>query len=215
MCKVKDYQYYLFDLDGTLIDTREIIFLSFEYILGKYLNMRVTREEIFPKIGIPLPVVMREYFGPVGDGKLKGFVDEYRLYQMNELADTVTLFPGVGMLLQMLAVHGRKCALVTSRGNLSAIEFIRRLSIESFFPVCLTMESTVCHKPHPEPALKAMDLLGAKNPSEVLFVGDSEFDIGCGKNAGVDTALAMWGLTGEYCSDLKPDYYVRTPMDLL
>ena len=69
-------------------------------------------------------------------------------------------------------------------------------------------------KPHPEPVLKAIGLLGA-DPSGTVFIGDSRHDIECGRIAGVRTAAVLWGpFDRAHLEDLHPDYWLTTPADL-
>ncbi|NMC62610.1 MAG: HAD-IA family hydrolase [SAR324 cluster bacterium] len=212
---VKGYKYFLFDLDGTLIDTKDMIYLSFDYVLGKYLGRSVSKEEIDNQVGIPLRTIMEKYFSGSKSEKIQEIIQDFHVYQRDNLADTVTLFPGISEVLQVIIASRKKCGVVTSRSGSSTKDFLKRLGLESMFPVCVTVESTTHHKPHPEPVEYAMSLLGVQDPSEVLFVGDSEFDIEAGTRARVDTALALWGLFDSYEALVQPKYFLRSPEDLL
>jgi len=211
----KEYKYYLFDLDGTLIDTKDMIYLSFDHVFGKYLCRSVSKEEIDNQVGIPLRTIMERYFIGGEGARIQEILQDFHAYQRDNLADTVTLFPGISETLQLLVASGKKCGVVTSRSGASTMDFLKRLGLDSLFSACVTVESTTNHKPHPEPVEYAMSLLGARDPSEVLFVGDSEFDIEAGTRAKVDTALALWGLVDSYEAAVRPKYLLKDPKDLL
>jgi pyrophosphatase PpaX len=69
-------------------------------------------------------------------------------------------------------------------------------------------------KPHPEPVLRAIELLGA-DPASTVFIGDSRHDLECGRAAGVRTAAVLWGpFDRAHLDDLAPDYWLTTPDDL-
>lgn len=208
---MRNYEYYLFDFDGTLLDTDGIIYPSFEYIFRKYLDHEIDRVEISSQLGMPLSGILRRYFGSLDEGDLAKLVDEYEDYQSTHLADTVSFFPGVSEILQILVASGKKCAIVTSRGKASCADYLKRLGAESLFAVSVTIESTNNHKPHPEPVLYAMSELGVSDASKVIFIGDSEYDIEAGQRAGIDTALALWGRVEPYESSVKPTYYLSSP----
>jgi pyrophosphatase PpaX len=69
-------------------------------------------------------------------------------------------------------------------------------------------------KPHPEPVLRALALLGS-DPARAVFIGDSRHDIECGRAAGVRTAAVLWGpFDRAHLDDLRPDYWLAIPADL-
>ncbi|HYY75198.1 MAG TPA: HAD-IA family hydrolase, partial [Gaiellaceae bacterium] len=87
---------------------------------------------------------------------------------------------------------------------------------ERHFDVVVTTDMTELHKPHPEPVLKALELLGA-DPAGTAFVGDSPFDVAAGKAAGVFTVAVTWGNIHpvERLEEAGADLIVRTPEELL
>jgi pyrophosphatase PpaX len=78
--------------------------------------------------------------------------------------------------------------------------------------VLITPEDTDRHKPEPEPALAALQRLGAP-PREALFIGDSSFDIECGSRAGIDTALVTWSHNDTGAFPVKPTWYIDDMRD--
>jgi pyrophosphatase PpaX len=89
------------------------------------------------------------------------------------------------------------------------------LGIERFFDAVVTTESTRRGKPDPEPVLRALELLGS-TPSDAAFVGDSPFDMGAGKAAGVFTVGVSWGgiHSDHLLVEAGADLIVHSPREL-
>ena len=209
------YSIFLFDLDGTLIDTKEAIFSSFEYLFDRYLGYRLPRQQVLGDVGLPLHEVLLRYFGALDEETLQHLVGEYRTYQRSQLADTVTAFPGTAELLAQLSGQGMTCGVVTGRGELSANHFLERLGFNSFISVCIAAEHTARHKPDPQPLHHALSMLSLPDPSGVLYTGDSEWDIAAGRACGMATALARWGLHTPYVSMHQPMFSFEKPLEIL
>lgn len=191
----------IFDFDGTLADTSELIINSFQTIYKKFLGEEKPVEYISKFFGEPLKVTLaREFSQPFEE-----VFSEYRGYQSSRFNDDVRLFNNAKEILQYLKSKNIKTAVVTSRMRESVVQALRNFDIEKYFDVVIAIDDTVNHKPHPEPLIKAMNLLGA-NPNETLFVGDSKFDMECAVNAGAIPVLAGWHLEAE---SLKNQYDIK------
>lgn len=205
-----NYRYVLFDLDGTLLDTNELILRSFEHALDLHVPGQYTRADVLPHMGEPL-VDQMERFVP---GRSKELVATYRKFNIEQHDELVTEFPQVKDVLGRLHKAGVKMAIVTSKMRLTAQMGWDLVGIGQYFDAFVTADDTEKHKPHPDPLLLAMKLLGA-DPAETLMVGDSPYDILGGQAAGVKTAGVAWSLRGE--AGLKPhnpDYMIHTMQEL-
>ena len=184
---VKKYDYFLFDLDGTLIDTTDLILACFRHSLST-VDIVKPDNEITNTIGLPL----REQFELYVEDKSVNIENLMKLHMDHQLTiwkQYVKLLPNVKKILYEL--RDKKCAIVTSRRVRTASLYTEYLGIDSEFEVFITPESTTKHKPNPEPVLKAIEEIKAI-PERTLFVGDSIFDILAGKSANVDTYLVEW-----------------------
>ncbi len=206
---MKSYNYYLFDADGTLIDTTELIYRCFVNTCKTYGGFELDRETIVSHIGIPLRKQLETYLGTLSDQRAQEISAFHMNYQLSIFEDHLALFPGVLEGLKTLREMGRKLAIVTSRKLDTLEHYTRHLKIFDFFDVVVTPESTVLHKPDPEPALKALQLLGTDDPSKALFVGDAVFDINCGKAAGMDTAFVSWSHNDLNRLGVVPTYIIK------
>ena len=104
-------------------------------------------------------------------------------------------------------------AIVTSRKINSLTIFLKETEIFDYFEVIITPDETEKHKPEPDPALKAMSLLGAVS-EQSIFIGDSLFDIQCGTNAEIDTAFVTYSKTKSDQLTVKPTYLIKSLEDL-
>jgi pyrophosphatase PpaX len=186
---MKNYDTYLFDADGTLFDTIDLICNCFQYVAGKYTGKTLAREKIIRGIGLPLFDQIAHHMGDSADHTM--IADDYRDYQMTILETSVSLFPDVPETLQALKNAGKQLGIVTSRKRPSLELMLSATGTENYFDVLVTPEDTGRHKPHAEPVLKAMALLKAEK-ARTVFIGDALYDICSGAEAGVDTVFVTW-----------------------
>jgi len=186
-----EYKNYLFDADGTLIDTIELIVQSFTYSCRKYGDIVPERGTIIKDIGRPLSQQIELYLGKLTKEKKAEILQEFRSYQLNIYQKSLTAFDNVQQTLAKLKSAGKKLAIVTSRKSDTAIIYLKHVGIFDFFDAIVTPESTDEHKPNPQPAFKALELLEG-DPKYSVFIGDSYFDIKCGQQAGMDTIFVSW-----------------------
>lgn len=198
---MKQYNTFLFDADGTLLDTVDLIVKCFEYTLSHY-NVKIPeRSEIVSHIGIPFRNQISIYFGEIDEDSADEIWDFYREYQLQHYMDYIKLFPGTLDTLNRLKERGAKTAIVTSRKHNTLDLFLKQLSIFDIFDTIITPDCVSKPKPDAEPTLKAIKDLDSL-PEESLFIGDAVYDrISAGK-AGVDFALVSW--THIPLSDFKP-----------
>ncbi|MDU1413689.1 MAG: pyrophosphatase PpaX [Clostridium sp.] len=201
----------LFDLDGTIVDTNELIIQSFTYVLNEYLGLKVSRQEIIKTFGAPLIETMRHYGGDRAEEITKVYID----YSHDIQSKYIRAYEHVEEGLIKLKKAGLKLAIVTSKRRTVALSCMNEFDLEKYFDVIVTPEDTKIHKPKGEPVLKACELLKLK-PDETIMVGDSHNDILCGKNAGALTALVKYtALDLKELYDLKPDYSIDKIEELL
>ena len=212
---MKEYDAYLFDADGTIINTRELIYRCFVHAGEKVRVAIPSREFVNSKTGLPVGTHLRELIGydhpeELYEEAIRHYVD----YQLTVFPDYLEAFPGVVEGLAALRGMGKKLAVVTSRRRHSLVTFLDALKIKEYFDVLVTPEDTEKHKPDPAPALFALRALGAE-PSRAIFIGDAEFDIRSGNAAGTATAYVDWG-GEEYTKwPVRPDFVAHEFRDLL
>lgn len=200
----------LFDLDGTLLDTNELIMQSFEQLLGKHYPGKYTRIDILPFLGPTLA----ETFNGMDPSKTEGMIQEYREWNLANHDRLVDEFDGVTEVLTQLANSGIRMAIVSTKRNDMVHKGLDLIGITHLFETIIGLDDVQRPKPDPEPLLLAMDRLNALK-EEVLMVGDNFHDIEGGKNAGVRTAAVAWSAKGsEFLSTFNPDYMLTHISDL-
>jgi pyrophosphatase PpaX len=180
----------LFDLDGTLIDSIGLIIAAFKHAFDAFEGDRPSEAEIISGIGTPLVKQLARYAR--SDDELTMLRDRYRAYQVLNHDTMVRAFPGAVELVGDLRERGVAVGVVTSKGD----EFAKRgLALSGFGDLIeqvVGIDSTVNHKPHPEPVLVALQRL-AVDAAHATFVGDSPHDVAAGNAAGVRTIGVTWG----------------------
>lgn len=212
---MKEYDAYLFDADGTILDTRELIYHSFLAIEKELGFPLPSRDRIQETVGLPFDRQLRLV---VGGGHDEAFYERaaaaYRAHMMDSYQADLKAFPGAKEVLARLHGAGKKLAVVSSRRLNSLERFLESTGLLGFFELLVTPESTSEHKPHPAPALLAMEKLAAA-PDKTVFVGDATFDIECGKAAGTDAVLVSWGGMDPSEWAVQPDAVVDDFYELL
>lgn len=201
----------LFDLDGTLINTIDLILDSFLYTMEKYFPGKYVREDVIPFIGPPL----YETFAKLKPDKVEEMIDTYRTHNHEMHDELVKEYDGVRETIEKLHAHDYKLAVVTSKRKITTIKGLKLMELDPFFDVVVTIDDVTNFKPHPEPLLKAMKALNS-SPATTLMVGDSMHDILGGKNAQTKTAGVSWSIQGkEHLLSFEPDIMLDNMRDLL
>lgn len=203
----------LFDLDGTLIDSIQLIIDSYHHTLAVHGLPPRSDEEWLLGIGTPLLVQFRHW---ADDPKqLEAMVATYREYNLAHHDARVTAYAGVVEMVRTLQSQQVRLGVVTSKNVAGARRGLRLIGIEAAMEVIIGADDVQKPKPDPEPVLMALDRLGVQ-PASAVYVGDSLHDMHAGRGAGVSTAAVLWGPFGrEHLAPSAPDYWLERPGDLL
>jgi pyrophosphatase PpaX len=203
---------FLFDLDGTLIDSIELILRSYRHTMRTHRGEEPSDATWMDGLGTPLSVQFRRFTDDPAE--IDAMVATYRAYNLAHHDEMVRPYDGVVEAVRALRRPGRTLGLVTSKMRSGALRGLRRAALEDAFDVVVGSDEVTQPKPHPEPVLVALERLGAPAAGAV-FIGDSRHDLECGRAAGVKTAAALWGpFDRSHLADLQPDYWLERPQDL-
>ena len=203
---------FLFDLDGTLIDSIELILRSYRHTLRTHRGVEPPDELWLKGLGTPIRVQLRQWSEDAGE--IEAMAQTYTTYNLAHHDALVRPYDGIVAAVTRLKQRGKQLGLVTSKSRSGAQRGLRVSGIETAFEVIVGADEVTNPKPHPEPVLLALDRLGTK-ANDAVFVGDSRHDIECGQAAGVATAAALWGpFDRAHLEDLNPDYWLETPEDV-
>jgi pyrophosphatase PpaX len=197
----------LFDFDGTIVDTTELIYESMRRATGEVLGRELGRETLMANVGQPLSHQM-ELLADAQPEKTAELLEVY-LHHNEELHEgLIQEFPKVGTSLARLRDADLRLAVVTSKRRFSV-----EMALDSFpdlrdvFDVFVAMEDTSEHKPLPAPLLKGLELLGDVSPERAAYVGDAPFDVAAARAAGITSVAVSWGaFTAEALRAAGPDH---------
>ena len=203
----------LFDLDGTLIDSIDLILGSMRYAFAKCARETPTDAAWLTGVGTPLRTMFERY--SANGAEVDHFIAAYREHQMLHHDDMVRCYDDVADTLAELTRRGHPLAVVTSKTESLARRGLERTGILEYFETIVGCDSCARHKPDPQPVLTALDRLGY-GPEEAVFVGDSVHDIAAGNAAGVLTVAALWGpFSRDELTAASPGRYVERIGDVL
>ena len=203
------FRTFLFDLDGTLIDSIPLIMASFRHTMRTHLGAVPDDTVWRAGFGTPLRPQLRKFARD--DEHASRMVDTYRAYTDAHHDRLLKPYAGIDGALGTLRAAGARLAVVTSKTHALARRGLARCGLDEYFGVLVGADDVAQHKPHPAPVLAALDRLSA-DPEETVFIGDSPHDIEAGRAAGVRTAAALWGpFPREALARASPHHWLADP----
>jgi pyrophosphatase PpaX len=205
----------LFDLDGTLADTVELILRSYRHTMSTHLGEALPDARWIEGLGTPLVAQLRAFARD--DGEAAAMLETYTVFQRGVHDEAVRPFPGACDVVRELVARGSRVAVVTSKRGVVARRTMEVCGLWGDVELVVTADDVVRAKPHPEPVLYALDALGLGDvPEQVLFVGDSPFDLQAGHAAGTRTAAVSWGPFARALLEAEdPDFFLEELSDVL
>jgi 3-amino-5-hydroxybenzoic acid synthesis related protein len=196
----------LWDLDGTLVDSFELLFQAYSHAVRTVLGWELARERLYDDLGPPMPEHVRKY--SVEDGaELEAAFREYYHAHHDGM---VTVHRGVREALVALREHRVAQAVVTSRGGTNTHNRLETLGLLPLFEAIVTEQDAPRPKPHPDPIEAALQRLNVQ-PAEALMVGDDPVDLAAAAAAGVASVAALWGARDrEALLAARPDFTADT-----
>jgi len=212
-------QLVIFDLDGTLIDSRLDLVHSVNAALRHIGRTELPDDVIASYVGDGAPVlIQRALGGEVPDEALvrKGlefFLSYYRAHKL----DHTTVYPGVAEALAAIQSPGngsaRKLAVLSNKPVVPSKAIVDALGLGPFFSQVYGGNSFATKKPDPEGARKLLEENGVQ-PQHAAIIGDSHVDVNTGRNAGMVTIGVTYGFAPHTLQDEPPDVLVDHPSEL-
>jgi len=200
---------FIFDIDGTLTSTNELIFASFNHIAKKYLNKSFTDEEIISLFGPTEDVILKELCGDKFEEAKKEY---YNFYSDNH--QMAYAYEGMIEILEYLKSKGYPLGIFTGKGRQAALITLQKIGAEKYFDLIVSGDDVANHKPSSEGILKFVNHFGLEK-EKVLMIGDSVGDVKASKEAGVKIASVLWDShREEKVKSMKSDYYFKTVKEL-
>lgn len=204
----------VFDLDGTLIDSLDLILASYRHTMQTHLGHQLPDEMWIAGMGTPLAVQMRHFAR--ADDEAAEMVETYQTHNLANHDRLVRPYAGVRDSLATLRDRGVTLAIATSKRSTATGMGLRACGLpEEWFGAIITADDVIRPKPDPEPVLLALKFSGESDPSRAVYVGDSVFDMRSGRAAGVITVAVLWGPNSrETLLPTKPDLWLTDPAEI-
>ena len=206
----------IFDLDGTVVDTVELIRESFRHATSTVLGVDLPDRQIMAGVGQPLMTQMVA----LSAEHAQELCDVYREYNHRRSHELIQPYEGMQAALEELRAAGRHLGLVTSKGVDATQMTFAAVGVGHLLDVIITADDTSEHKPAPAPVRLCLERFAAAglpaDPAAAIYIGDSPVDIAAGAAAGTATAAVTWGIFS--LDDLlvaRPDHVLHTPRDIV
>lgn len=187
-------QAVLFDLDGTLVDSLPTIGAAMSAALKEF-GHHIDVATIIPQIGAPMPVLAAELTGASED-EAEQINERYLSLYYDNFIQKTKPFDGATELLDRLSAAGVALGVVTNKNEHGAHMMVEIQGWKPTFDVVVGRDTTARPKPWPDGTLHGLQVLGA-SPEQAALVGDTEFDMGAGRDAGLRYNLGMLGARDE------------------
>ena len=209
---IRPIEAYLFDLDGTLIDSIGLIMSSYRHTMMEHLGEIPADHAWRSGLGTPLRTQIARFART--EHEVDAMTSTYVRYTERHHDLMVVAYPGIREALESLRRTGRKLAIVTSKNRRSMWRGLRLCGLEGFFDAFVTVDDVDAYKPDPAPVVKALESLAASADATV-FIGDSPHDVAAGRAAGVKTAAALWGpFSRDELARQDPDHWLVHPSEI-
>lgn len=197
------YQTFIFDFDGTIIDS-EMIGLNALQATLREVGMEKNIDDLKFFLGLPGLRTLEILGVPEKEKVYKKWIAREK-----PLLKNVKVFPDIIDTIKLLPEN----SIVTSKTAMEMNNSFFLLGIETHFSKVVTASDTTLHKPNPEPLQLVLKKL-QRTPNEALYIGDSEHDMACAHAAGVDFGLALWGAKTREGFE-KADFIFESPEEVM
>jgi len=198
----------IFDIDGTILDTEQIVLKSLQKILKDELKKEYELHELRFALGIP----GKETLKKLNISNIEEVHPKWSKAEIDFLHE-VTVFEEIEDVIKELSLSKLKLGIVTSKTKNDLNEGFEPFGLNNYFEHIICACDTEKHKPNPDPLVACLEKLGVPN-EHAIYIGDSIYDMQCAKSAGVKFALALWGSKTTEGFE-KADYILNKPMDIL
>jgi len=212
---MKEYDTYIFDLDGTLLDTLVDLAASTNYALSRYGMPEHTNEDIRNFVGNGVrKLIERAVPGGECNRDFENVYRTFREHYMKHSLDTTGPYPGINEVLAEMKKRGKKLAVVSNKFYAATEELCRHFFGE-YIEVAIGERENIRKKPAPDSVFEAMRRLGA-DKSNTVYIGDSDVDIETARNSGLPCISVLWGFRSrDFLVEHGATTFIEKPAELL
>lgn len=212
---MKDYDFYLFDFDGTLCDTTEGIFKSILYSLEWYGIKETDFKKLEYFVGPPLFESYKTVYG-VSDEDANALITKYRERYKTKAAEESAVYEGIEDMLKVLKERGKKIAIASSKPKTFVDEISKYHDIYKYYDFVSAEDFKNNHSSKKDLINTCLDYFGNPDKEKVLMIGDRFYDIDGANAVGIDSAGAVYGFgTEEELKKAGATYILNNPSDLI
>lgn len=212
---MKEFETYVFDLDGTLLETLKDLAASTNYALRTHNMPEHSIEDVRMFVGNGVKKLMeRAIPNGIENPQFEDVYATFRQHYLEHNLDTTKPYEGIPELLAELKARGKKLAIVSNKFYAATQELARH-----FFPdtieVAIGERENIKKKPAPDTVIEALRQLGASKETAV-YIGDSDVDIMTAKNCNMPCVSVLWGFRDkEFLMEHGATFFVKKPCQLL
>lgn len=212
---MKEYSTYIFDLDGTLLDTLEDLAASVNYALRSVGLPEHSIDDVRRFVGNGVRLLMvRAIEGGDSNPRFEEAYATFRSHYMEHGLDTTQPYPGIMELLKELKARGKKIAVVSNKFYDATQELVKHFFGE-YVSVAIGERENIRKKPAPDTVLEAMRMLGVDKEGAV-YIGDSDVDFNTAKNVGIPCVSVLWGFRDrEFLESIGATTFITQPSQML
>jgi len=203
-------QSLIFDFDGTIINTNNLIIQTLKKVAKDKLNLTLEEEKINEMYGLAIDEQMRM----LDQNREDELVDYYFDLYLRKVNSETFLFEGIEELLKELNVRNYSLYILTNNNTKDTTQSLDRLNILNYFEGMITMDDVSNGKPDPE-GLQILFNNNNIDKNKALLIGDSPHDIEAGDEFNIKTVLVGWTMFDLEDFKVKPDQIINKPGELL
>ena len=204
---MREIELIIFDLDGTLVDSRQDIVNAVNFMLTSLSLVEKPPEEIISYVGKGVGELIKSSLGQNADGLKDKALQIFKSYYREHPADYAYVYPGVSETLDYF--KAKEKAVVTNRNHRSSEIILQKMGIARHFTSIIGDDNTSCLKPSRCQFDKLFEKSYAKNKEKILMVGDMDIDVLAGRASGILTCAVTYGLGKRHDIERSmPDYII-------
>jgi phosphoglycolate phosphatase len=204
---MREIELIIFDLDGTLVDSRQDIVNAANFMLKSLSLKEKPAEEIVSYVGKGVDSFIIDSLGRNANSTKDKALEIFRSYYKQHPADNAYIYPGVCETLDYF--KAKEKAVVTNRNHRSAEALLKKMGMANYFKNIIGDDNKICLKPSRCQIDKLLKKLSVEKREKVLMVGDMDIDVFAGKAAGVMTCAVTYGLGKKLDIErAMPDYII-------